>query len=133
MPPSSPEAAAVFEAADELVVIALNVTQGFDGTAATGVGDAVTGAAGAAALATVGTAQSETAIAAAVNLRAKPNIKLIPLEKATVSPFRLQFPPLGPNTAVEFVATHLIWTVFDRVWPKGRYAASASRWPLRFL
>jgi len=131
--PFSAGAAAALEAADELVVIALSVTQEFDEAAVTGAGEAAAGAAGAAAIATVETMQSETAIAAAVNLRAKPNIKLIPLKKATVSPFRLHFPPLSPNTAVEVVVIHLIWTIFDWVWPKGRHAASAGRRPLRLL
>ena len=132
--PGSPWAtAAAPDAVEELVVNALSVTHGLGGTAVTGAGAATTVVAGATAIATVETVQSETAIATTVNLRAKPNIKKIPPENASVSPFWLHFPPRNPNAATEVVAIHPIWTVFGRVWPKGRHAASASRPPLRFL
>jgi hypothetical protein len=72
---------AVFDALDELVVIALSVSQGLAGAVAAGAAGG--GATGAAATATVGTVQRETAMAAAVNLRPNPDIGLLPYVNAT--------------------------------------------------
>jgi len=93
----SPCAAAAAEAADELVVMALSVSHGFDGTAATRVAFAGTGAAGPAAIATVETEQSETATAAAVKLRKKADIKSLLRMVTMTRPFWLQFPPSNAN------------------------------------
>jgi hypothetical protein len=79
-PPSSAWAAAAV-AADELVVIALKASQELAGVDVTRV--AAAGGAGVAAMAAVGTAQRDSATAAAVILRPKADIIFAPAEGCT--------------------------------------------------
>ena len=85
--PGSASAATALDAADELVVIALNVSHGFDGTAVTGAGEAAIDESGAAAIAAVGTAYSDATTAAVVRRRTKPDMKLFPQGGARFSLF----------------------------------------------
>ena len=83
-PPSSAWAAAAAVAADELVVMALKVSQGLVGAVAI-----CGGAAGAAPMAAVGTAHRDIATAAAVILRPKLDIILLPPEVTRINPTRI--------------------------------------------